>query len=58
MVRVGTTDEHTDCDLCGKTNLKNTVAFRVLDSGGDEIFVGSDCAESIEFAARRRPVAA
>jgi hypothetical protein len=54
LVKVGVTEDHTDCDLCGKAGLKHTVAFRVLDSGGQEVFLGSDCAESVEFAGRYR----
>lgn len=52
LVRTGTTDEITTCELCGKANLKKTVVFRVLDSGAQEIFLGSDCAESVDYARR------
>ena len=40
---LGTTDEHTSCDCCGKKNLKSTVAIRNLDIGED-VFFGVTCA--------------
>ena len=41
---LGTTDDQTDCDLCGRTGLKSTVALR--DNLGTEpvVYFGSDCA--------------
>lgn len=42
MVRVlGITDERTECECCGKTGLKRTVA---LEFGHDIRFYGIDCA--------------
>jgi len=43
----GTSDEITDCDLCGKTGLKKTIILEYVDAQGDsdgERYVGSDCA--------------
>lgn len=40
---LGTTDEHTSCDCCGKKNLKSTVAIRNLETGED-VFFGVTCA--------------
>jgi hypothetical protein len=40
---LGTTDEVTTCDCCGKTNLKNTVVIRDLDTGED-LYFGVSCA--------------
>jgi hypothetical protein len=40
---LGTTDEVTTCDCCGKTNLKNTVAIRDLDEG-EVLYFGVTCA--------------
>ena len=39
----GTTDERTDCDCCGRSNLKSTVVLRDLESG-DFVFFGVTCA--------------
>lgn len=43
LLLLGITDDHTDCQLCGKTGLKRTVALRDLD-GGDVLYYGTDCA--------------
>jgi hypothetical protein len=40
---LGTTDEQTVCDLCGRTDLKSTVALSDKESG-ETVFFGSDCA--------------
>ena len=40
---LGTTDEHTTCDCCGKSDLKSTVGIRDLETGED-VFFGSTCA--------------
>jgi hypothetical protein len=40
---LGTTDERTTCDCCGRTNLKATVVL-VPSDGGPDVFYGSDCA--------------
>jgi hypothetical protein len=39
---VGTTDDVTTCDCCGRSDLKGTVVLRPAD-GGDEVFFGSVC---------------
>ena len=40
---IAITDEKTDCDLCGKMELKKTIVL--LDSVTDQyVFFGSDCA--------------
>lgn len=44
---LGTTDEVTRCDYCGRTELKGTVELELLDEdGGSEgtVFYGSGCA--------------
>lgn len=40
---LGTTDDHTTCDCCGKSELKSTVAIRNLETGED-VFFGVTCA--------------
>ncbi|MBU3684725.1 MAG: hypothetical protein FGM39_12075 [Phycisphaerales bacterium] len=40
---LGTTDDHTTCDCCGKKDLKSTVAIRNLETGED-LFFGVTCA--------------
>lgn len=44
----GITDERTDCDCCGKQNLKCTVALIPLDADGNEagdvVYFGRQCA--------------
>lgn len=39
---VGTTDETTQCDCCGRTNLKMTVVLR--DPDNEFVFYGRNCA--------------
>jgi len=39
---IGTTDENTTCDCCGKSNLKMTVVLR--DADGEFYFYGRTCA--------------
>lgn len=39
---LGTTDECTDCELCGRTDLKRTVVIEF--PSGDIVRAGSDCA--------------
>jgi hypothetical protein len=44
---IGTTDECTECQHCGRTQLKNTVVLEVLDedgNGGEFTYYGSSCA--------------
>jgi hypothetical protein len=41
FVFLGTTDEVTTCDCCGKSNLKSTVVF---DVAGEIVHYGSTCA--------------
>ena len=40
---LGTTEEHTTCDCCGKSDLKNTVGIHDLETGED-VFFGVVCA--------------
>lgn len=43
----GTTNDVTTCDLCGREDLKRTVALYVLDPAGnpdDVVYFGTDCA--------------
>ncbi len=40
---MGTTDERTTCDCCGKTGLKATVCLRSTETG-DDVFYGVVCA--------------
>lgn len=47
MIAVGTTDDHTTCECCGRTDLKRTVIMRTLDADGNQIaqsFFGTTCA--------------
>lgn len=39
---LGITDERTDCDCCGKSNLKCTVALET--EAGDTVYYGRHCA--------------
>jgi hypothetical protein len=39
---LGTTDDVTTCDHCGKRNLKNTVALSIDE--GEPVYYGVDCA--------------
>lgn len=43
----GTTDDITDCDLCGRAGLKSTVVLELLDAEGcgtgELVYAGSDC---------------
>lgn len=39
---LGTTDEVTTCEVCGKKNLKKTIAVSIDES--DPIYMGSECA--------------
>jgi hypothetical protein len=45
---LGITDERTECDCCGKTNLKCTVALEKVDAEGNGtgeiVYFGRDCA--------------
>lgn len=40
---LGTTDEVTTCDCCGRKDLKNTVALELVE-GGDAVYFGVTCA--------------
>ena len=40
---LGTTDEVTTCDCCGKADLKMTVAI-MDDEGGEALYFGTSCA--------------
>lgn len=42
----GTTDEVTECELCGRQELKGTVVLAVLDADGNEedvVYFGASC---------------
>lgn len=39
---LGTTDENTTCDCCGKKNLKKTIVLE--NEFGNIVYFGSDCA--------------
>lgn len=44
---IGTTDERTECDRCGKVDLKSTVIIATLDADGNDdavVYYGSTCA--------------
>lgn len=41
---LGTTDDVTTCDICGRPELKGTVA---LDADGDTLYAGTSCAARI-----------
>jgi hypothetical protein len=46
----GTTEDVTTCDLCGREDLKFTVALAVLDADGNEteiVHYGSDCGAKV-----------
>lgn len=40
---LGTSDDHTTCECCGKSDLKSTVAIHDIDNGTDHFF-GTTCA--------------
>ena len=44
---LGTSDDVTTCDLCGRDDLKSTVVLQQLDTDGnavgDVVYFGSDC---------------
>ena len=46
---LGTTDESTTCDYCGRVDLKSTV---VLDLDGEITYAGSDCASKMAGRAK------
>lgn len=44
---LGTCDDVTECDLCGRADLKSTVALQPLTDGspdGEVVYFGCDCA--------------
>lgn len=43
MILLGTTEEVTVCDCCGKSNLKKTIAF---DNCGEIVYYGVVCASN------------
>jgi hypothetical protein len=53
--RLGTTDDVTTCDCCGKTNLKSTVVFKIKEElnnwnfvlNSHYAFLGSHCALNV-----------
>lgn len=40
---LGTSDEHDTCELCGRTELKRTIALEHVDTG-EVVYFGTDCA--------------
>lgn len=42
---LGTTDERTTCDRCGRADLKGTVVFEL--GSGAIVYYGSDCASRV-----------
>lgn len=50
MVKVlAITDEVTTCELCGKANLKCTVALDLTGEGSEPVFYGRDCAGMVKY---------
>lgn len=50
MVKVlGISDEITTCELCGKQNLKCTVALDLTGDGSDPVHYGRDCAGMVKY---------
>lgn len=50
MVKVlAITDEVTTCQLCGKANLKCTVALDLTGEGSEPVFYGRDCAGMVKY---------
>lgn len=51
MVKVlGISDEVTTCELCGKANLKCTVALDLTGEGSGPVFYGRDCAGMVKYS--------
>lgn len=53
---LGTTDEVTTCDLCGRINLKGTIVLAELDADGNPdgtVYAGSDCGARAAGRTRR-----
>lgn len=48
---IGTTDENTECDICGRVELRSTVVFDALDADGNRtgelLYAGSSCATTL-----------
>lgn len=44
---LGTTDDFTTCELCGRSDLKGTIVLAVIDADGTDsgeiVYYGSDC---------------
>jgi hypothetical protein len=44
---LGTSDDYTECQLCGRSDLKSTIALAPLDADGnvcgETVYYGSDC---------------
>ena len=62
MKVLGITDERCECDCCGRTNLKCTVAIDLCDAdgnaSGEVVYYGRDCAaKAIHGNNRRESVA-
>lgn len=54
---IGTTDENTECDVCGRIELRSTVVFDILDADGNRtgnlLYAGSSCATTLPGFTRR-----
>lgn len=51
----GITDERTDCDCCGRSNLKRTMVLKPTD-GGDFVFFGTGCgSKALTWAESEKP---
>ena len=48
---LGTTEENTTCDCCGKRNLKKTV---VLESESGIVYFGVDCAAAAVLGSKKQ----
>lgn len=48
---LGITDERTNCEKCGKSNLKKTIA---LDIDGAVVYYGSDCAAKLLYGEKSK----
>lgn len=54
MVKVlGISDEVTTCELCGKSNLKCTVALDLTGEGSEAVYYGRDCAGMVKYGKKK-----
>ena len=53
---LGISDERTDCECCGRSNLKRTIVLSIRTANGDEsvVYYGTDCARrTLGLSAKR-----